>query len=522
MHADQGNADAVCGGYASTFAAALPMQMEQCTGNASYAIPFANGMLRQGRWSPWSSERDGGLARLVDRLRNKTIAVVASSGNLRYRRHGAAIDSHDVIVRMNNAKTSGFEEDVGSRTDLRVTWKDPTFDVLRDLTFTNNEILIGRKFDDWSELLWDSPSVQEAIAERNVGLGLLDAGWLRCLHFAILRSGGYEPSTGFDALAVAVAINSAIAREDGVAPQPVSVYGFGACRPCVHYYGCNYGNRDEATGQRGNHPFDIEKQLRQAWHREGLIRLTEQSCDAGPLSAGFDQAARLGYYARPPSIPPAPPLTPPSPKTPPRMPGPCEPWCDTAASPRQCAWTNYCSSCAECVPPPAPPPPPASPPMPPPPSPPPSPLPLPPPWLPPTVPPPLLPPIALQLALGSAASIALGLAIGVSAARRRIHEARHRRAQNFSATDEGEDDEDGDEGEDEGEFVPAAAGHAAAGETRSVARLGSRARAFGACSDAASHVQRALAVGKSSAYDQQQDEVEMRVPEEQQDGLCGA
>ena len=49
----------------------------------------------------------------------KTCAVVGSSNVLSGAGHGAAIDAHDVVVRMNEAPTATFEEDVGARTDVR-------------------------------------------------------------------------------------------------------------------------------------------------------------------------------------------------------------------------------------------------------------------------------------------------------------------------------------------------------------------------------------------------------------------
>ena len=49
-----------------------------------------------------------------------TCAVVGSSASLLARRYGAEIDAHTVVVRVNTAPTKGFEELVGSRTDVRV------------------------------------------------------------------------------------------------------------------------------------------------------------------------------------------------------------------------------------------------------------------------------------------------------------------------------------------------------------------------------------------------------------------
>ena len=49
-----------------------------------------------------------------------TCAVVGSANTLLKSDLGAEIDSHSAIIRFNDAKTSGYEKDVGSRTSLRI------------------------------------------------------------------------------------------------------------------------------------------------------------------------------------------------------------------------------------------------------------------------------------------------------------------------------------------------------------------------------------------------------------------
>ena len=50
---------------------------------------------------------------------SSSIAVVGSSGGLLNGGFGQCIDSHCDIIRFNNAKIDGFEEDLGSRTTVR-------------------------------------------------------------------------------------------------------------------------------------------------------------------------------------------------------------------------------------------------------------------------------------------------------------------------------------------------------------------------------------------------------------------
>src|SRR5262245_58278101 len=60
------------------------------------------------------------LAALPD-VQRKSLAIVGNAGYLSELTQGAFIDSHDLVLRMNNFRTAGFERDVGSRTDIFLT-----------------------------------------------------------------------------------------------------------------------------------------------------------------------------------------------------------------------------------------------------------------------------------------------------------------------------------------------------------------------------------------------------------------
>jgi hypothetical protein len=49
-----------------------------------------------------------------------SVAIVGSSGSLKGKQLGREIDSHDTVIRFNRAPTKTFEEDVGSKTTIRV------------------------------------------------------------------------------------------------------------------------------------------------------------------------------------------------------------------------------------------------------------------------------------------------------------------------------------------------------------------------------------------------------------------
>ena len=135
---------------------------------------------------------------------------------------GGEIDAHDVVVRVNNAKLSGYAADVGSRTDVRVAWGAGMRLAQQQGLVGPEQILVARNF------LWSEHD--DAMPDDLVRLNNRWIGWL---HVHLLDHHSNEPSTGFDALAMAVAL----ARHVG-APPP-SVYGFGQCLPCSKYYTCS-------------------------------------------------------------------------------------------------------------------------------------------------------------------------------------------------------------------------------------------------------------------------------------------
>lgn len=108
--------------------------------------------------------------------RFQTCAVVSNSGRMALHEHGAAIDSHDAVIRFNSAPTRGFEKYVGGKTTIRVfnsqlmfghedgsppdvpLDSNSTLLVMRDLHVKNN-------LSDWVEKAKFRP-VQSYIARR--------------------------------------------------------------------------------------------------------------------------------------------------------------------------------------------------------------------------------------------------------------------------------------------------------------------------------------------------------------------
>lgn len=72
-----------------------------------------------------------------------TCAVVSNAGSLLDSKHGAAIDEHSCVFRMNRAPTSGFEEHVGVKTTLDYVNSFPHLHNIRILPRQNTVVVHG-------------------------------------------------------------------------------------------------------------------------------------------------------------------------------------------------------------------------------------------------------------------------------------------------------------------------------------------------------------------------------------------
>jgi hypothetical protein len=250
-------------------------------------------------FSKLSSNREQVEALLHHVGHPKHIAVVGSSGTLQFRGHGAAIDKHDLVIRVNGAMTKGYENDCGhTRAQIVVGWSlglrdakgrgtlgEGVFQVVTSVD-TNNE--------GGSSIAGPKLIVNRAFARHN---------------HAILRHRGTAPSTGFHALAFGVALGRRL-------NATISVYGYGACVPCNKYFDCNGRNSSdkgerqaELHGRDSYHPFNEERVVRERWHAQKVIQLFESSC-AGYPTYGPLPHELLWWPPQQPPQPPSPPIAP--------------------------------------------------------------------------------------------------------------------------------------------------------------------------------------------------------------------
>ncbi|XP_014834130.1 PREDICTED: CMP-N-acetylneuraminate-beta-galactosamide-alpha-2,3-sialyltransferase 1-like isoform X2 [Poecilia mexicana] len=147
----------------------------------------------------------------------RTCAVVGNSVNLKGSRYGPLIDFQDIVIRINQGPTKGFEEDVGSRTTHRVMYPESgsvldnsTHLVMFIFKIRDLEWLLG------SFLTGTSGKPVNPRANKDLVM-VLNPAFMKYVHQKWLGKKGKYPSTGFMTLISALHIC-----------DEVSVFGYGA------------------------------------------------------------------------------------------------------------------------------------------------------------------------------------------------------------------------------------------------------------------------------------------------------
>uniref|UniRef100_A0A4W5QAP3 CMP-N-acetylneuraminate-beta-galactosamide-alpha-2,3-sialyltransferase 2 n=1 Tax=Hucho hucho TaxID=62062 RepID=A0A4W5QAP3_9TELE len=193
--------------------------------------------------------------------RCRTCAVVGNSGNLKGSRYGPLIDSSDVIIRMNMAPTSGFEEDVGSRTTHHVMYPESAKDL--DNTTTSLLLIPFKTLDlQWITSALTTGSIKQTYipvrsrikANKNRVL-IYSPTFFKYVYDTWLESHGRYPSTGFLSIMFAVHIC-----------DKVSVYGFGRDQYGNWHHYWEDDNHGGAFRKTGVHDADQEHNLYKMLH----------------------------------------------------------------------------------------------------------------------------------------------------------------------------------------------------------------------------------------------------------------
>ncbi|CAJ1083607.1 CMP-N-acetylneuraminate-beta-galactosamide-alpha-2%2C3-sialyltransferase 1-like [Xyrichtys novacula] len=152
----------------------------------------------------------------------RTCAVVGNSGNLKGSCYGPLINSHNIILRMNTGRTTGYEADVGHRTTHRIMYPESGMDLDDD----THLVLFPFKIQD---LEWVTKAlttgffgtsympVRHKIKANKDLVMVINPAFMKYVHETWLEKRGGYPSTGFMSLIMALHIC-----------DEVHVFGFGA------------------------------------------------------------------------------------------------------------------------------------------------------------------------------------------------------------------------------------------------------------------------------------------------------
>lgn len=182
-------------------------------------------------------------------------AVVGNSGNLKESWYGPQIDSHDFVLRMNKAPTTGFEADVGSKTTHHLVYPES----FRELAENVNMILVPFKTLDLEWVISATTTgtishtyvpVPKKIKVQQNKILIYHPAFIKYVFDSWLRGHGRYPSTGI----LSVIFSLHICDE-------VDLYGFGAdSKGNWHHY---WENNPSAGAFRktGVHDGDFESNV---------------------------------------------------------------------------------------------------------------------------------------------------------------------------------------------------------------------------------------------------------------------
>ncbi|XP_030068283.1 CMP-N-acetylneuraminate-beta-galactosamide-alpha-2,3-sialyltransferase 2-like [Microcaecilia unicolor] len=197
--------------------------------------------------------------------RCQSCAVVGNSGNLKGSKHGQTIDSHDFVLRMNGAKTAGFEEDVGSRTTHHFMYPESTVNLqpgihlilipfkLLDLKWITSALSTG-------DLRFTYMKVKTFIQADKDKVLVFNPSFFKYIHDNWTSHHGKYPSTGMLALFFAIHVC-----------DEVSVFGYGADSSGRWHHYWEKNRFASAFRRTGVHNADFELSLLKRLDQEGKV-----------------------------------------------------------------------------------------------------------------------------------------------------------------------------------------------------------------------------------------------------------
>jgi hypothetical protein len=192
---------------------------------------------------------------MVD-FKDKTVAVVGSSGHLLERNYSQLIDSHDIVLRFNQARVEGFEDYVGSKTTHRIVNTHTFLGITGNDRFPKNDSMFIPKLENQSIIInRPVPSTQVKLRSPNNPVSIISDEFWNFSREALDNK--KDPSVGF--LGVMLAVQTA---------NKVNVFGFDQENTTdkKHYW-------EEVRAMGSFHNFNIEKTIFSKLENDKLITI---------------------------------------------------------------------------------------------------------------------------------------------------------------------------------------------------------------------------------------------------------
>lgn len=245
----------------------------------------------------------------------RTCAVVGSSGSLLYERFGAQIDTHDVVIRFNDAPTVGFEAIVGAKTSVRILNTKAALSVLQRCTIPHTCTVLDASCcpRDGVVLLNSGRQAIAACYAKACGpiaSNLYAHMWRHPFPHAFRVMSSKRSTSGVVGVATALIVCHALANSYGQSQPSVRVYGFTAAdaaragplatsvapspkKPRYHYYDDCASEADDPIDD----PVRINISSKSARHTPPVTSPLNASRPSGTAQRGTAQ--REGYAAFP-------------------------------------------------------------------------------------------------------------------------------------------------------------------------------------------------------------------------------
>ncbi|XP_062844269.1 CMP-N-acetylneuraminate-beta-galactosamide-alpha-2,3-sialyltransferase 1-like [Trichomycterus rosablanca] len=155
--------------------------------------------------------------------RCRSCSVVGNSGNLRSSNYGSLIDSSEFVIRINQAPTRGFEQDVGYRTTHHVMYPESAIDLpnpkvsLLLIPFKTLDLEWLTSTFTTAHINYTYMPVPTRIKANRNNVLLYNPAFMKYVHESWMENHGQYPSTGFLTIVLALHIC-----------DQVNVFGFGA------------------------------------------------------------------------------------------------------------------------------------------------------------------------------------------------------------------------------------------------------------------------------------------------------